>query len=470
VGTEVGRSPGGASVTYLRGVEQQLIAEYAQRTPASRALHERARKALPGGDTRTGTFFSPYPPFVARGSGDRIWDVDGNEYVDFLNNFTSLVHGHAHPDLFVAVVQQVGRGTAQAAPVDAQLQLAERLKARIPSLERVRFVNSGTEAVMQALRAARAFTGRPLIVKMEGGYHGTYDGTEVGVDPGSEPPTWPRGDADVPGLLPGAEDQVLVVPFNDLTLAERVFGAQGAEIAAVIVEPVLHNGGIIPADPAFLRGLYGLTREHGVLLVLDEIVTFRLAHGGAQQLYELRPDLTVLGKVIGGGFPVGALGGRADIMDLFDPRRADRITHSGTFNGNPVSMSAGAAALDLLTPERIAHIDQLGARLQTGFQDALDHAGVVANVTRAGSLVQIHLTGGLVRDYRAASRTDRRIRALLHLALINRGVFCGNRLNFNTSTVMTAETVDRAVAALSSAVQEMSSIFLRAAIESGNQG
>jgi glutamate-1-semialdehyde 2,1-aminomutase len=467
VGSEVERSPGGPPVTYLRGVEQQLVAEYAQRTPASRALQERARKALPGGDTRTGTFFSPYAPFIARGAGDRIWDVDGNEYIDFLNNFTSLVHGHAHPELFVAVIEQVGRGTAQAAPVDAQLQLAERLKARIPSLDRVRFTSSGTEAVMQALRAARAFTGRPLIVKMEGGYHGTYDATEVGVEP-LEAPTWPRGEADVPGLLPGVEDQVLVVPFNDLALVERVLGAQGDEVAALIVEPVLHSGGIVPADPGFLRGLRGLTREHGVLLVLDEIVTFRLAPGGAQQLFDVQPDLTVLGKLIGGGFPVGALGGRADVMDLFDPRRSDRITHSGTFNGNPVGMAAGAAALDLLTPERIEHIDRLGAELATGFQDTLDRAGVIANVTRAGSLVQIHLTGGLVRDYRGASRTDRKVRALLHLALINRGVFCGSRLNFNTSTVMSAESVARAVSALADAVQTMSSIFLRAAIESAS--
>jgi glutamate-1-semialdehyde 2,1-aminomutase len=468
MGTEIERGHGGSPVAYLRGIEQQLHAVYVQRTSGSRALHERARKVLPGGDTRTGTFFAPYPSFIARGAGDRIWDVDGNEYVDFLNNFTALVHGHAHPDVFVAVVEQVGRGTAHAAPVDAQLALAERLQQRIPSLERLRFTNSGTEAVMQALRAARAFTGRPLIVKMEGGYHGTYDATEVAVDPDG-PPTWPRGDADVPGLLPGAEDQVLVVPFNDLALAERVLSVQGEEIAAIIVEPVLHSGGIIPAEPSFLRGLQGLAREHGVLLVLDEIVTFRLARGGAQQLYDVHPDLTVLGKTIGGGFPVGALGGRADIMDLFDPRRADRITHSGTYNGNPVSMAAGAAAVDLLTDERIEQIDAMGARLQTGFQDALDRGGVVANVTRAGSLVQIHLTAGLVRDYRSAARADRRLRALLHLALINRGVFCGSRLNFNTSTAMNEESVELAVAALASAVDEMSAVFLRAAIESASQ-
>jgi glutamate-1-semialdehyde 2,1-aminomutase len=189
--------------------------------------------------------------------------------------------------------------------------------------------------------------------------------------------------------------------------------------------------------------------------VLDEVVTFRLARGGGQEIQGVAPDLTVLGKTIGGGFPIGAFGGRADVMELFDPGRASRIAHSGTYNGNPVSMTAGAAALDLLTVERIAHIDDLGARLASGFRDALVRAGVAAHVTRAGSLVQIHLTEGPVTDYRSAARTDPRLRSLLHLALLIRGVYCGSRLNFNTSTVMTGETVDLAVRALSDVLEEL---------------
>lgn len=443
----------------MSDVEDCVRAAYSERTPRSRILHERARAALPGGDTRTGTFFAPYPPFIAGGTGSRIHDVDGNEYVDFLNNFTSLVHGHAHPHIVRAATEQMRSGTAQAAPIEVQLGLAEHLQERMPSLERVRFVNSGTEAVMQALRAARAFTGRPLILKMEGGYHGTHDATEVAVDAGANPPAWPSGEPDVPGLMAGTVEQVLVVPFNDLATVEGIVGAHAARIAALIVEPVLHQGGIIPADHSFLEGLRELTREHAILLVLDEIVTFRLARGGAQQTYGVKPDLTVLGKTIGGGFPVGAFGGRADVMDLYDPRRADRIAHSGTFNGNPVTMAAGLAALELLTPERLRHIDDLGSRLATGFQEALDHAGIAAHVTRAGSLAQIHLTEGPVRDYRSAARTDRRLRALLHLALLNRGVFCGSRLNFNTSTPMTEETVDVAVRSLVEAVDELKGLL-----------
>jgi glutamate-1-semialdehyde 2,1-aminomutase len=439
-------------VDALGHIEKRVLAGYLARTPRSRALHERACSLLPGGDTRTGTFFAPYPLFIERGSFDRIYDADENEYFDFLNNFTSLVHGHAHRDVVRAATRQLGRGTAQAAPHEGQLLLAERLQQRVPSLERIRFCNSGTEAVMQALRAARAFTGRPLILKMEGAYHGTYDATEVGVDPDAAVRNWPQGEPDVPGLMPGTAEQVLISPFNDLATARRVLADHGESVAAVIVEPVMHGGGTIPADPAFLKGLREVTRNVGALFVLDEIVTFRLASGGGQELYGVRPDLTVLGKTIGGGFPIGAWGGRADVMDRFDPQRPDRIAHSGTFNGNPVSMAAGVAAVDQLTPDRIGHIDVLGQRLASGFQEALDRAGWHGHVTRAGSLVQIHLTEGPVRDYRSAARTDKGLRSLLHLALLNRGVFCGSRLNFNTSTVMTEGAVDAAVAALEDSI------------------
>ena len=446
----------------LADTESRIRDVYLARTPRSRALHERARSALPGGDTRTGTFFAPYPPFMARGEGARIHDVDGNVYVDFLNNFTSLVHGHAHADVLRAVREQLGRGSAQAAPVEAQLALAERLQERVPSLGRVRFANSGTEAVMQALRAARAFTGRPLVLKMEGAYHGTYDATEVGGDPGSRPPPWPWSTPDVPGLMQGVTEQVLVAPFNDLDTTLRVLEEHAPRVAAVIVEPVLHGAGTIPAERSFLSGLREATGELGVLLVLDEIVTFRLAAGGAQAIYAVKPDLTVLGKTIGGGFPIGAFGGRADVMEQFDPGRASHIAHSGTYNGNPVSMTAGLTAVDLLTTDRIGGIDALGERLAVGFQNALDGVGVAAHVTRAGSLVQIHLTEGPVRDYRSAARAGRKARALLHLALVNRGVFCGSRLNFNTSTAMSAEDVHLAVRALVDAAADVADALPRA--------
>jgi glutamate-1-semialdehyde 2,1-aminomutase len=422
-----------------------VLAIYQARTPRSRELHERARSALPGGDTRTGTFFAPHPVFIARGEGCVVHDVDGNSYVDFLNNFTSLVHGHAHPEVMAAVRRQLDMGSAHAAPIEPQLELAERLQKRVPSLERVRFTNSGTEAVMQAIRAARAFTGRTLLGKMRGGYHGSYDATEVGVDPGGM----------TPGVPPRIADETLVADFNDLASVERLVETHARELAAVIVEPMLHSGGIIPADRDFLTGVREITRKHGVLLILDEIVTLRLSVGGAQRLYGIAPDLTTMGKTIGGGFPVGALGGRADVMDRFDPRRADRISHSGTFNGNPITMVAGNVAVGLMTAEELARIDALAERLARGFQRVFDEAGVAAQVTRAGSLAQIHLVDGPVRDYDSAARTDRTRRSLLHIALMNRGVFCGSRLNFNASTAMDEGVVDAAVAALSGAVMEL---------------
>jgi len=428
-----------------------LLQRYEARTPRSAALHAEALESLPGGDTRTGTFFLPYPVYMARGNGVRMWDVDGHEYRDFLGNYTSLIHGHAHPHITAAIAEQAARGTAFPFPGESALRLAAEIRGRVPSMERLRFCNSGTEAVIGAVRAARAFTGRAKVLKMEGGYHGSSDIAQVSVSPGLDGAAYPNGRGQGPGVPDGVVHDVLVTPFNDLEMVQRVVRAHRHELAAAILEPCLTAAGVIPAEREFLVGLREVTQECGVLLILDEIITLRLARGGAQALYGVVPDLTTVAKIIGGGLPVGAFGGRADIMATFDPRARGTVGHSGTFNGNAVTMAAGRAAMDLLTDDALTHINTLGARLRDGMQRAFDGASVPACVTGTGSLAHVHFRSGPVREYRDAARGDQELGKLLHLALLERGFACAPRGMFATSTVMTATDVD----ALLGAVEEV---------------
>ena len=435
--------------------EERLRERFRGRTSRSAELYARALGSLPGGNTRTSTFFRPHPLFADRAEGCRLHDVDGNVYLDLLNNFTSLIHGHGHPRITAAIAAQAAKGTVYAAPVETQLALAEEITRRVPSMQRIRFTNSGTEAVMNALRVARAFTGRSKFLKMEGGYHGSYDPVEISIAPGPDGPAWPAGEPDEIGLSPALMDEVLVAPFNDLATTRRLIEQHHEELAAVIVEPLMAAGGMIPADQRFLDGLRTATTAHRVLLILDEIISFRLAPGGAQQLYRVEPDLTTLGKIIGGGLPIGAFGGRADIMTLFDPRRTDRMTHAGTFNGSPICMAAGLASLELLTPAEIDRINRLGDRLRDGFQAAFTATGVRGRATGHGSLLQTHLVDGEVRNYRDGARAPGWYRRVTHLALLTRGVFSNWRTSFNVSTAMGEAEVDEAIAAFRAVLEEL---------------
>lgn len=309
---------------------------------------------------------------------------------------------------------------------------------------------------MCALRAARAFTGRPKVLKMEGGYHGSYDAAEVSVDPRNEAPPWPAGRPDGGGLSPGLTGEVLVGPFNDLATVAALIERHRDQIAAVIVEPVMVAAGVIPATEEFLRGLRTVTRDAGVLLILDEVATFRLARGGAQERYGVRPDLTTFGKIIGGGLPIGAFGGRADVMQLFDIRRQDAVFLSGTFNGHAAAMTAGRAALDLLTEDEISRINQLGDRLRSGLQQAADEIEFPLRVTGMGSLCHVHQTRAPVNDYRTATSGARRgIASLMHLALLNRGVFAAARGTFSVSTAMQPTDIDAVVEIFGAAIRPL---------------
>ena len=337
---------------------------YPDAMPQSRRLFERARRVMPGGNTRTTVFIDPFPIYAARGEGCRVWDVDGNAYYDCINNFTAMIHGYGHPDVTAAVIDQMPHGTAFGAPTESEIELAELLVERLPSVEQIRFANSGTEAVMMAIKAARAFTGRPKIVKIEGAYHGSYDFAEVSLD--SSPANWGDLPASTPyarGTPRGVLDDVIAVPFNDVEAMRDVFAAHGAAIAGVLIDPMPNRAGLIPARRDYLDAMVGIAHAAGALVIFDEVIAFRLGHSGAQGLWGISPDLTALGKIIGGGFPVGAVGGRAEVMAVFDPTGGKpALPHGGTFTANPVTMRAGLAAMKALTPESFARLDRLAQR------------------------------------------------------------------------------------------------------------
>lgn len=425
---------------------------YEARTPRSRELAARARAVMPGGNTRTTIYFDPYPFSAARGEGARIWDVDGNERLDFNGNYTALVLGHAPSEVVGAVRRAAERGLSFPAPTEDEVALAELLSRRIPSLERVRFTNSGTEATLNCVRAARAFTGRSKIAKFEGAYHGTHDPVLVSVAPDAAsagPARHPRAVPSSAGIPDGVLGDVVVLPWNDADVCAEIVAAEARDLAAVLVDPLLGIGGVIPPEPGFLETLRAATERHGILLVFDEVISFRVAAGGAQERFKVQPDLTALGKIIGGGLPVGAFGGRADVMRLFDPTGGGpAIGHGGTFNANPLTMAAGLATLTALTPAAYARLDALGERLRRGVRELLASLGQPGHVTAAGSLFCLHWTAQPPRDFRTSRPADPELPMRVFVGLLNEGVLLSQRGIGACSLAMSDADVDAFVAAL----------------------
>jgi len=419
----------------LTGLRRSVEARYRARTPRSHALHANAQRFLPGGDTRNGTHFQPYPSYLDYGHATTVVDVDGNELLDFTFNSTSLIHGHAHPVVTRAIETQASRGTAWNAPNATLLQLAELMCARVPSLELVRFCNSGTEANMHALKAARAFTGRDRILKMDGAYHGTYEGVEWNLDAAD-----PRSAPATGGLPRNAGDNVLLARFNDAETAVNLVRAHRHDLAAVVVNPILTRPSLgLPAD-GYLQALRQVTREVGVLLVFDEVITLRVAAGGAQERFGVVPDLTAMAKIIGGGLPVGAFGGRADVMRVFADGEPPSIVHAGTFNGNPMTAAAGLAAMQLLTPEAFADLERRGRYLHQRLVAEAERFGVALDVVSAGSLVSLDLPS-TVKAERSPAGAAAELMRLLHLELLTRGHKTSGLLA--VSTVTTDAEIDR---------------------------
>jgi len=436
-------------------ISQKILNSYKAKTPGSMAHRKMAGRYLPGGDTRSATYFAPYPVYMARGKGCFLYDDDGNEYLDMLGNYTSLIHGHAFPDIVKAIREQAANGTVFGAAGAVQYLHAEHLCSRVPAMDMIRYCNSGTEATLFVIRAARAFTGRDGIIKIDGGYHGGHDLAEVNIIPDIETDGPPRASARA-GVPASVLQDVLVAPFNDLEAVASLLESDAHRIAAIIVEPVLGAGGVIVSQPGYLAGLRELADRFGVLLIFDEVITLRLSTGGMQELTGVTPDLTSLGKIIGGGLPAGAFGGRADIMARFDPAHPQAIFHSGTFNAANMVMAAGLAALKALDQAAIDRINALGERLKAGFNDAFKRAGLRGQVSGIGSLNQVHWHDGRLnnaRDNARALASAGELPGLLHLAMINRGVYAAKRGMFVTSTPMTGEVIDKTVETFAGALE-----------------
>jgi glutamate-1-semialdehyde 2,1-aminomutase len=387
----------------------------------SEQLFALAQTVMPGGVSSPVRAFRAVggtPRFIARGKGAYLYDVDGNRHIDYVGSWGALILGHAHPAVVRALREAIRRGTSFGAPTEAELALALRIREAFPSIEKIRFVNSGTEATMSALRVARAATGRSKIIQFEGAYHGHADFLLARAGSGLATFGLPAS-AGVPSAW---VQDTLVAPYNDLEAVAALFERFPDQIAAVIVEPVAGNMGVIPPKPGFLEGLRDLTRRHGALLVFDEVITgFRVGPGGAQGLYEIKPDLTCLGKIIGGGLPIGAYGGRADLMDLVAP--VGPVYQAGTLSGNPLSMAAGRATLEQLTPALYQQLEERAAHLAEGLRSAAEEAGVPVRIHRVGSMLSVFFTEAEVVDFATASATDRARYARFFHAMLARGVY-----------------------------------------------
>lgn len=433
-----------------RELFKELVTEYEKKTPNSRQQFEEAKQYMAAGETRSVAYYDPYPITMKYGSGCYIYDVDGNEYLDFINNFTSLLHGHAHPVITKAIQKAAEKGTAAPAGIKEQVTLAKMLCERIPGLDCVRFCNSGTEASMFAVRVAKAYTGKDGIVKIIGGYHGTTDifefstsMTKENLEKSSKWEVIP----DSKGISPSAGEHLYAIPYNDLEAAEEIFREKQGELAAIIVESFMGAGGVIPPAPGYLKGLRELTEKYGILMILDEVQSLRMSVGGSQEKYGIIPDISVFGKIIGGGLPVGAFGGKREVMSVFERSTEGRLTQSGTFNGNRVTMAAGIASLQLADKASVDRIEKLGIILENGMEEVIQELDIPVCVTREGSLLNVHMQKDKPYDYASCLNQDSELLNLYFLSMLNEGIFHATRGMWVISTVMTEKEINIAVRA-----------------------
>ena len=417
-------------------------------------MFQRAQKVMVGGvssPVRAFKAVSGEPLFIERGLGPIFWDADGNSYIDYVLSWGPLILGHAHPDVTAAVLDQVRKGTSFGAPTEPELRLAEEINRSLPSIEAVRFVNSGTEATMSALRLARAFTSRTKVVKFEGCYHGHAD--QFLTMAGSGLATFDLASSS--GVPEGVISSSFTLPFNDIKAVEKVMANDGSEVAAIIVEPVAGNMGVVPPEDGFLPGLRKLANENGSLLIFDEVITgFRISRGGAQELFGVSPDITCLGKVIGGGFPVGAYGGRKEIMRLVAPEGP--VYQAGTLSGNPVAMVAGLTTLDNLTGREYSTLEQLSQGLEEGLAEVASKSSARVSLNRVGSMIGLFFTSEPVRNFRDSKRSNAASYAKFHRSMLEQGFYLPPS-PFETiflSTSHTESEVSRTVKAASTAFKE----------------
>jgi glutamate-1-semialdehyde 2,1-aminomutase len=413
---------------------------YRRATAGSAALMRQAAAALPGGNTRTTSFHPPYPVVIERGEGAWLFDVDQRRYVDLFQNGLSLVHGNAYPPARAAIEAALARGTAWSGSSREQIAYAELLCDRIPALELLRFTSSGSEAGMLAVKAARRVTGRPYVLKSIGAYHGSYPDLEAGL--------YGQGDL---------EGRALVAPFNDLGAFERIMAQRGAEVAAIVVEPVLVTGRVVPPAPGFLNALEALARRHGALSILDDCLMLRLAVGGSSEKFQLRPDLIVLGKFLGGGTALGAFGGARDVMTIFDPTRPRAFFHGGSFNGNPLACAAGLVTLRDLTRERIEAMDAACAVLRAAIERRAAELKLEISLSGIGSVAGISFDADPQRHEDDPSALG--LASLFQLACANEGVLIGPGGVLSLSSAHDSESVAFAIQGLSRALEAISALL-----------
>ncbi|NPD87343.1 MAG: aminotransferase class III-fold pyridoxal phosphate-dependent enzyme [Asgard group archaeon] len=437
------------SIEDLENIKSNIINEYKNKTQGSKKHFEEAQKWLPGGGTRNVAHFYPYPFFVTKGEGCYLYDFDGNEYIDCLNSMTVNIHGHAHQKIVENMQKQASEGTAHAAPMEVQHQLAKIICERTPSIELLRFCNSGTEATMFAIRAARKYTGKDKIIKTEGGYHGSHDYVEVNITPNLTADEMPIATVEK-GVPKTILKDVFIVPFNDLAAAEEVMKKHHKKIAAMILEPIMGSGGGAIATKEYLQGLRELTIKYNILLIFDEVITFRISTGGMQKYYGVVPDLTALGKTIGGGLPVGAFGGKHEIINQFNPTKKEFITHSGTFSGNAMTMIAGKTAMELYNEKEVERLGKLGDRLREGLRNVLKELDIKGQVSGLQSLVYVYLFEEPVEDGRQTVFKlipTLELSKYLTLSLAINGIYAVSRgvTAFILSTPMDESVVDEIV-------------------------
>ena len=416
----------------------------------SEEIYKQARKVIIGGVSRNTIFRKPHPHYANTANGCYITDVEGNVRTDFANNMAALIHGHSYPPVINAVAEQLQKGTAYTLASEIEVAFAQLLTERVKGLERIRFVNSGTEAVMAMIKASRAYTGRSKIAKAEGTYHGTYDFAEVSQT--SNPSNW--GDIDSPtsvalahGTPNAVIDNVIVFPYNDIERTIAILDKQADQIACVLIDPVPHRVGLIPGKSEFIEAIYSWTRKNGALLVFDEVITLRVNYGGAQENYSVKPDLTAMGKIIGGGFPVGAVAGRADVMKVFDPhQRKILFPHSGTLSANPITMTAGYKAMEFFDSEAVQKLNALTQKAINQIHEVIKLVDVPVSITGAGSMFRMQLRSTPPNTYRETYQTKEVndvIKELLDFMYCKENILMINTFSCMLSTVMTQKEIDK---------------------------
>jgi glutamate-1-semialdehyde 2,1-aminomutase len=421
----------------------------------SKIIYDRATKVLTGGVSRNTIFRKPHPFYVSTANGSYITDIDGCKRLDFANNMASLIHGHCHPKIVEAVTEQLKKGSAFTMGSEIEVKYAELLNNRTRSFEKIRFMNSGTEAVMTMIKAARVYTGKHKIAKAEGTYHGTYDYAEISQT--SNPANW--GSIDKPNAVPVVEEtpkgilnDMVIFPYNDIERTLKLLNQNADEVACVLIDLVPHRVGLIPASQEYIEAIYKWTRENNAVFAFDEVVTYRVNYSGAQENYNVEPDLTSLGKIIGGGFPIGALAGKAEIMKVLDPRKTYiRHPHSGTFSANPISITAGYTAMSLFDKQAVLELNKLTKIAIEQVEEAISLAGIPACVTGAGSMFRVHFNNNKPTTYREAYQEKNVkiiINELLDYLFLKEDIIMINTCACMFSTTLNQQHVDRLSEAL----------------------